>query len=537
VSFETFVAGLNNVCTYVGAPFIAALFYWFRFHTRKTTRSYTTLLLYCIGVVVFILPFLLIHFGIYYMIKEIVPLKEDISALSATCLVMLIWLMPGPPKKWLEFCQTMARIPFYAYSMRSMLFVSAWELRPADWPDISRKLARCGYQTDDLRAIQSAPIQSRFLKIAAIMYHLEEWKLQGNAFLERNSEHYSNLLAVYDLLSFKAIRAMKNTAAIYGAIMEDSKVQPDDWDALDSLSTRNDSGNRLQSIAQNAAGGMLEDLRKDMDFLLDQLLLLTARCVLATEWNFAGRKRRLEAVGFTVRPPTHEIVWTALAAIGLSLATVLIWFAAIKNPSNLNAGVPAVGMTRSFVMSPLNIIASILIVYHLKRNYAFANEGVFGGLPFKFILSIGFLTALLMLPVQAVFDYYQFEGDYVDILVHELPVLLYMWATGSVIALLVQDSMWSSFGSERAKRAMDGIVFGANWVFAIALLFAINKVFPIPIMEIMAKSDFGTVSFIFSFSFVAGFVLGYCLIDPIRRAASLRFARDEMLLSGALAHA
>jgi hypothetical protein len=537
VSLETFVAGLNDVCEYLGAPFIVALFYWFRFHTRKGTRSYTTLLLYCVGIAVFILPFLLIYFAIFYMLREIVPLQDNISALSAICLVMLIWLMPGLPKWWRDFCQSMARIPFYAHSMRSMLCASDWELRPADWPDISRKLARVGYQVDDLRAIQSAPIQSRFLKIAAIMYHLEEWKLRENAFFERNSEHYSNLLAIYDLLSFKAIRALKNTAAIYGAVMEDSKVQLDDWPALDSLSARNDSGNRLQSVAQNAAGGMLEDLRKDMDFLLDHLLLLTARCALASEWSFAGRKRKLEAAGFTVTPPTHEIMWMALAAVGLSLATVLIWFGTIKNPSSLIAGVPAVGVTRSFVMSPLNIIASILIVYHLKRNYAFANEGVFGGLPFKFILSIGILSALLMFPVQAVFDYYQFPGDYVDVLVSELPVLLYMWVTGSVIALLVQDSMWSSFGSLRAKRNMDGIVFGAAWVFAIALLFAINKVSPIPIMENMAKADFYIVGIIFGFSFVAGFVLGFCLIASVRQAASLRFAREEMILSAALVHA
>ena len=75
---------------------------------------------------------------------------------------------------------------------------------------------------------------------------------------------------------------------------------------------------------------MLEDLRKDMDFLLDHLLLLTARCVLANEWTFEGRKRRLEAVGFTVTPPGSGIMWMTLAAIGLTLVTVLTWFGTMK---------------------------------------------------------------------------------------------------------------------------------------------------------------------------------------------------------------
>jgi hypothetical protein len=538
VSFETSVAELNNVGEYLGAPFIVALFYWFRFHTRKGTRSYTTFLLYCIGIVVFVLPFLMAYFAISQLFKD------ELSASSAICLTMLIWLVPGPPGWWRNFCQSLARIPDHAHGMQTRLCTAAWELPPADWPGISRKLARIGYQVEDLRAIQSAPIQSRFLKIAALMHHLEEWKLTDSAFFERNSEHYSNLLAIYDLLSFKAVRVLKNTGAIYGAIMENSKVQPDDWHALDSLSTRNDSGNRLQSIAQNAAGGMLEDLRKDMDFLLDHLLLLTARCVLSSEWTFAGRKRRLEEVGFTLAPPGSGIMWMTLAAIGLTLVTVLTWFGTMKNPSDMIAGIQAVGVTRSFVMSPLNVIASLLIVYHLKRNYAFANEGVFGGLPFRFILSIGGLVALVMFPVQAVFDYYQFskdpnyaDMDYATLVAHELPVLSYMWVTGSVVALLVQDSMWRGFGSPRMMRIMDGVVFGAAWLFAVALLFAINRGFSIPIMKNMAEADFATFCLIFGFTFVAGFVLGFFLIADFRHAGSLRAARDELTASGALAHA
>jgi hypothetical protein len=572
VCFETFVAVLNNICEYVGAPLIVLVFYWFRFHTLKGTRSYTKLVLYCVGVAMFVLPFLLIYLSIYYLfnldllegktvvhapsaacVVENTPIyalsavgiveNAPIHALSAVCLVMLVWLIPGPPRWWRDFCQSMARIPFCAFGIRSTLMTSAWEMRPEDLPYIASKLARIGFPAADLRATQSAPIQSRFLKITTIMHHLEDWKLEGNRFLNRNSEHYSDMLGVYDLLSFKAIRALKNNAAIYSAIMENSGVQPDDWHALDSLSAQNDSSNRLQSAAQNAAGGMLEDLRKDMDFLLEHLLLLITRCALASEWSFAGRKRRLEAVGFTVTPPSSAILRMALAGIGISAATVLAWFVTIKNPASFISGIPEVGVTRTFVMSPLNIIVSFLIVYHLKRSYAFANEGVFGGLPIKFILSIGILTALLLFPIQAAFDYYQFRGEkyrdwnYMEITVHGLPVLLYMWATGSVTALLVQDSMWSSFGSEQAKRIMDGIVFGTAMTLVVGLLFAINKVFPIPVMENMAQASyFEIVVFILGFSFVAGFVLGFCLITFIRRAGSLRFSRQEMISNEARAY-
>jgi hypothetical protein len=504
MSLERSILELDVFGEHVGAPLIVALFYWFRFHTLKGTRSYTTQGLYCVGVVTFILPFMLIYFWISYL------LLPGISASSSICTVLLVWLVPGAPALWRDFCQRLARIPFYADSLRKFLANTAFELRREDWPNVSRKLARVGYKIDDLPSIRSTAIQSRFLKIAAIMFHLEEWKSQGNVFLARNAEHYSDLLSVYDLLSFKAIRALKYTAAIYGVIMEDSKVEPDDWNALDALSAQDTSGNWLQGAAQEAAACMLEDLRKDMDFLLDQLFLLVARCALASAWTFAGRKRRLEAIGFTVTRPAQAIVGTVLAAGAIIVATVLIWFAVTGNWSDIFPGDPKVGALRSFIISPLNIVLNIFIVYHLKRNFAFANEGMFSGFPIKFILSIGGLTALLIFPVQAVFDFYQFRngelGEFVDVVVRDLPVLLYFWATGAVIALLVQDSTWGGFASERAKRVMDGIAYGATMLFVIAVIYAINAVFTIPIMEKMPPLwSLQNVFGIFGFSFVAGF--------------------------------
>ena len=52
------------------------------------------------------------------------------------------------------------------------------------------------------------------------------------------------------------------------------------------------------------AGCMLEDLRKDMDFLLENLLLFVARGALgaASGTSPAGR-RRLEAIGFADERP------------------------------------------------------------------------------------------------------------------------------------------------------------------------------------------------------------------------------------------
>jgi hypothetical protein len=49
MSLESFILELDVLGERVGAPLIVALFYWFRFHTLKGTRSYTTQGLYCVA--------------------------------------------------------------------------------------------------------------------------------------------------------------------------------------------------------------------------------------------------------------------------------------------------------------------------------------------------------------------------------------------------------------------------------------------------------------------------------------------------------
>ncbi len=72
------------------------------------------------------------------------------------------------------------------------------------------------------------------------------------------------------------------------------------------------------------------------------------------------------------------------------------------------------------------------LVYHFKRQYAFANETIFGRLPVGFILTIGLCSALLFFPVQATFDFYQFpQRPYPDVVMHELPLWIFPWGIGA----------------------------------------------------------------------------------------------------------
>src|SRR5260370_25485374 len=126
--------------------------------------------------------------------------------------------------------------------------------------------------------------------------------------------------------------------------MGGSKGEPDDWRAVESLAAQEGPANQLQLAAQTAAGGMLEDLRKDMDFLLDNLLLFVARAALAGEPNFTGRKRRLRSVGFAVAAPAPTMLWSTLLAAAVTVTSSLTWLIALNDiisiPRDLTAAAP-----------------------------------------------------------------------------------------------------------------------------------------------------------------------------------------------------
>ena len=528
MTLDNVVDALNASFESFGGPLLVVLFYWFRFHTLKGTRSFTTKPLFVFGVAVFITPFLIVY--------AILP--DKLSPLAAIWLLMFIWLVPVVPKAWRKFSQELAGIPVSAFALRDALAASLFQVNPDDMPSLQRKLSRIGYQIDDFRAVQSTAIQSRFLKISALMLHLERWAAGHEAFVERNSDLYAELLAVYDSLCFRTVRVLKSSAEIYGAIMEDSQVEPDDWQALDQLSTRHSAVSQLQLAAQTAAGCMLEDLRKDMDSLLNNLLLFAARAAFAGEWSLARSKRRLGAIGFTLEPSPPGIAKFVAVVAGFAFVWSLAWLIGSGKVVHM-PGDQYVGMLRTLLVTPLYLIVNFWLVYYFKRHYAFANESIFGRLPVGFILTIGLWSALIFFfPVQAAFDFYQFpQKPFLDVVLHELPLLIFPWGIAAMAALLVQDSTWGR-RSRKTRRMRDGLVFGGGMTVMLWVLLAIHKIIPMPVMAVVDQVS--GWAFFWSFvlpTFAFGFIIGYGLIAWLREAASRVPVRKPALVTASLASA
>src|SRR5262249_2062855 len=154
---------------------------------------------------------------------------------------------------------------------------------------------------------------------------------------------------------------------------------------------------------------MMEDLRKDIDLFLEALLLFVARGVLANEWTFSRRRQRLEAMGFTILQPPPGIAFSMLIVVMILLAGSLTWFVLIGFPTEQSK---AFRLFKGLTTGSLVILCNFPLVYYLKKRYAFANVGIFGGMPILFILSIGFVAALLLIPVRGMFDYFLYRDEH-----------------------------------------------------------------------------------------------------------------------------
>jgi hypothetical protein len=517
---------------YIGGGLLISLFYWFRFHSLKGTRSYTRAVLYYSGVICFIFPFVTLY----------VVVAEFVSPMSAVWILVGVWLLPWIPSFWRDFCHRMVGIPAYAYRLKEILAIAPFEILEDDTAIVQRKLARIGFSTDDFGAVQATVIQARFLKITAIMHHLEKWEHQYRTFMQRNSEAYGSLLQTFDLLSFKIIRAVKSMTRINSAIMEEvgrSRSQSDDWHTLNTLaiSAKSEPLYRLQSAAQTAVGTMMEDLRKDIDLFLDRLLLFVVRGVLSNEWSFSRRRRQLEAIGFKIVQPPPSIIPSVLTAVVIVIVCSLIWFSIVGISTS---GSPSIAFVKLLVVSSLNVLCNFLLVYHLKRRYAFANPRIFGGMPITFILTVGFAAILLILPVRIAFEYFELRAQHRDsvstfILLARNSLIFFMlwvWATGAITALLAQDSMWDSISSQRQKRTLDGLVFGTSWTVAFLVIWATNHWgFHVQAID---KLPFAMT---LTFTFGVGFLLGFFALAKIRDGSSFRTPITRDVPTGTLSYA
>jgi len=262
----------------------------------------------------------------------------------------------------------------------------------------------------------------------------------------------------------------------------------------------------------------MEDLRKDIDFFLDVLLLFVARGVLANEWTFANRRQKLEAIGFTMVQPPTSIVPSVISRAMVVVTCSALWFAVVGFPGT---GVVAGKMV---VTSIVNVVLNFALVFHFKRRFAFANADMFGKMPIAFIATVGLTTSMVEILIRGLFEYFELQGahhgsipSFLMLSLESLSWSLFPWGTGAVTAFLAQDTVWGAISMRWKKRVLDGVVYGGSWVAMMLICWALYRLgVPFRGME-RVPLGLGVL-----FSAGLGFLLGYLAIAKIREGSSLK---------------
>jgi hypothetical protein len=234
------------------------------------------------------------------------------------------------------------------------------------------------------------------------------------------------------------------------------------------------------------------------------------------------------------QPPS--IMPSVLAGVVIVVGCSLVWFSIVGVSTS---GSQAIARPKILAISSINVFCNFLLVYSLKRRYAFANPGIFGGKPILFILSVGFAAMVLIAPVRAAFEYFELHAEhhgsiYNFILLsrNNLIFLLMPWVTGAITAILAQDNVWGNVPSQRNKHLLDGLVFGASWAAVFLVFWATNRWgFHVKAMD--------AVPFAIGlpFTFGVGFLLGFFALAKIRDGSSFRTPIARSTVAGALSYA
>ena len=282
-----------------GGPLLVVLFYWFRFHTMKgPARSRRA-------------PVSVWPRGLHHAVPG------DLCRFSREAVAARLGLGPDVRLAHSRRAEGVAEsLPGAGRDSRQRPPAArragcrAVPGRSGRHAELQRKLSRVGYQIDDFRAAQSTAIQSRFLKISALMLHLERWAAGHDAFMERNSDLYADLLAVYDpsasAPSACSRAAPRSTVRSWRTAMSSQTI------GRRSTSSRPDT-------AWSASFSSPARPRRDACWRICARTWMPcstisscsrARAAFAGEWTSARSRRRLGVIGFTLEPdpPGHREV-------------------------------------------------------------------------------------------------------------------------------------------------------------------------------------------------------------------------------------
>jgi hypothetical protein len=463
----------------LGAVFVA-LYCAARFEGPFADRSYTTFYRYSIATCYYAIGYL----GAYYLIvttaawalHNIVPESARLlSTVMATpawvAIVMVVAVSRLPGLSTLDqafrrHARQIGGMSTEAQRLRNAIRIAKRQLREEDSTEIQYSVLRRGLDLGNLRSVPDHTLHASILHAAELKHCLDKCQQEPRfaRFFADNAQPVHSLSRRFDYLIFKSSRGIDAIGGLNDLVNRAAGTS-DNWDSLGSLVESEVYAGRSNILepATSTSRLLLNNLRDDLRFFIDDTAMLLARLTLHHRWTERGRVELLKQIGVPVPPvaqPRYRVLFVVFAVVlvMMFLGTVVFGTAGVKNAREV-AGL--------LLMVPTLFVTALFCAIYPKQYFAFANSSVFGRQPYLFFICSGVAAASLAFVISLAFRtlMYQDGEEALRRAVENSPWLLLSSTVAVVVAVLIQDGR--SF--ENAAR-----VQWRRWRDAMILTFALS---------------------------------------------------------------
>jgi len=418
--------------------YTTAAWYYFALILYMATRLFAYYLL--VLVLAWWLSPVLVALGLMLVVLRIPPFSWDDAWLRRS-----LRALTGSPTKALRFAETLTQ---------AELTVSK-EIEA----EVKSVLYRRGYDADEEWLPAAEPMRKLWFKAAVLFHEVRSWEddRRYRGFVEGSKREFDVLRERFDQLSLKVVRVLGSIERLGDLACQ---LQPERDDARSAVP-------RTEETVMTIVGGLLENLREDIAFFLDNLCLYVARGVLAGASTARGRRQRLTELGLAVDP--------RLGSIPLVLGSAFVLYVVILGTfwlppfSGSSADFGSRGKVLLILMIATIQVAALATAIIAKGRFGFANEDIRGRTPFGFVIGTGATTMILGAPIQFFFGWLMKKGDLAETFGYfgnSWPWLFTAFAVGSISAWLVQDGRWSYVRWRPVQLLLDGIAMVAGMAVA-----------------------------------------------------------------------
>lgn len=460
----------------LGAVFVA-MYCAARFEGPFADRSYTTFYRYSIATCYYAIVYL----GAYYLIvatsswalRTIVPESARIlgtvmgtPAWVALLMVVALSCLPVLDQMFRRHARHIGGIPMEAKRLRDAIRIAKRELREDSSTEIHYSVLRRGLDLGNMRSVPDHTLHAIFLQASELKHFLEKCQQEPRfaRFFEDNARPLHDLSRRFDYLLFKSSRGIDAIGGLNELVNRASGTS-DNWDSLGSLVESEVYAGRSNVLdpAISTSRLLLNNLRDDMRFFIDDTAMFLARLTLYYRWTERGRVELLEQIGVPVPPvaqPRYRLLFVVFAFVfvAMFLGTTLFGTAGGRTAREV-AGL--------LIMVPTLFVAALFCAIYPKQYFAFANVSVFGRPPYLFFICSGIAAATLAFVISLAFRTLMYQdGEYaLRRALESSPWLLLSCTVAIVVAVLIQDGRYFESAADLQRR---------RWRDALILAFALS---------------------------------------------------------------